>query len=196
MEATKAAFGRLDMISNIAGATTFTHQDTLVTTIDADLWDRIIAINVRSAMLTCKHGIPLMLARGGGAICNTSSGLSFLGDDNSLAYGVGKAGVNTFTKYVATQFGKQGIRSNAVAPGLILTPAARAMMPQPFLDVIEMQTLVPRLGDPQDIANAHKFLLSDEAAFINGEVLSVDGGHRAHQPHTGQIRTLLGEMQG
>jgi NAD(P)-dependent dehydrogenase (short-subunit alcohol dehydrogenase family) len=185
-------FGRLDVIDNVAGATNFIGRDTVVAELDVDVWDRVVAINARSVMLTAKHGIPAMLANGGGAIVNTSSGLSALGDDHSTAYGASKNAVNALTMYIATQYGKQGIRANCIAPGLILTPMAK-QSPSPALEAILAHTMSPRLGDPEDIANAALFLASHRAAFINGQVLAVDGGHRAHQPHVPTIRDLFAE---
>ncbi|MCU1361916.1 MAG: family oxidoreductase [Ilumatobacteraceae bacterium] len=185
-------YGRLDVIDNVAGPTEFSRRDAVITETDADLWDLIIAICCRTAMLTAKHGIPLMLETGGGSIVNTSSGMSFKGDDHSTAYAAGKSAVNTMTAYIASQYGKQNIRCNAVAPGLILTPAAQNA-PQPVLDVILANTMVDRLGDPRDIANAAAFLASDKASFINGQVLAVDGGHSSHQPHLTGIRDLFAQ---
>ena len=92
-----------------------------------------MAVNLRSQMLTCKHAIPEMVRSGGGSIINMSSGASLKGDRTRTAYGVSKAGVNTLTMYVATGHGKQGVRVNTIVPGLIITDAVRAHLPEGML---------------------------------------------------------------
>lgn len=185
------AFGSIDILDNNAGATGYGERDTIVTELDADVWDEVIAINARGPMLTCKHVIPRMIEGGGGSIVNISSGLALAGDVICAAYGPGKAALNALTRYVATVYGKQGVRCNAVLPGIILTDIARATLPPPALEVFLQHACSPRLGDPADIANAVAFLASDAAAFVNGQLLSVDGGLYAHQPHTPQFSALL-----
>ena len=116
-------FGGLDILHNNAAAigASSPGADRDIAKLDVDVWDRTMAVNLRGVMLGCKHAIPHLLARGGGAIVNTSSGSSQRGDVTIPAYAVSKGGVDTLTLYVATQYGKQGIRCNAIAPGLILT---------------------------------------------------------------------------
>src|SRR5690554_3472332 len=127
VDATVEAFGGLDILhNNAADVRPETYgRDLLVADMDVALWDSFMAINLRSVMLGCKWAIPRMLQRGGGAIINTSSMAADAGQDSTVAYGVSKAGVNALTQYVATQYGKQGIRCNAIAPGYTLTPAGR-----------------------------------------------------------------------
>ena len=123
-----ARFGRLDVLHNNAALTDsdFLTRDTAVTDLALDVWERTMAVNLRSQMLTCKHAMPEMVRGGGGSIINMSSGASLKGDRTRTAYGVSKAGVNTLTMYVATSHGKQGIRVNTIVPGLIITDAVRA----------------------------------------------------------------------
>ena len=123
-----ARFGRLDVLHNNAALTDsdFLTRDTAVTELSLDVWERTMAVNLRSQMLTCKHAIPEMVRSGGGSIINMSSGASLKGDRTRTAYGVSKAGVNALTMYVATSHGKQGIRVNTIVPGLIITDAVRA----------------------------------------------------------------------
>jgi NAD(P)-dependent dehydrogenase (short-subunit alcohol dehydrogenase family) len=100
--------------------------------------------------------------------------------------------VNVITQYVATRYGKKGIRANSVCPGLIVKDSTRAAFPGRALEVYEMNSLVTRLGEPGDIAAAVLFLVSDAAAFINGEIISVDGGHHNHQPHWAEFNVAMG----
>jgi NAD(P)-dependent dehydrogenase (short-subunit alcohol dehydrogenase family) len=133
-----------------------------------------------------------MLASGGGSIINTSSGTSLLGDIFNPAYSSSKAAVNAFTRNTATQYGKQGIRCNAILPGLILTQLSRAMLPPETLAMLEKHTLMPRLGQPEDIAKALVFLASDDASFVTGQLFSVDGGISVHQAHVGDVMSQMG----
>ena len=121
-------YGRLDVLHNNAALTEsdFLSRDTQVTDLSLDVWERTMAVNLRSQMLMCKHVIPEMVRNDGGSIINMSSGASLKGDRTRTAYGVSKAGVNTLTMYVATSHGKQGVRVNTIVPGLIITDAVRA----------------------------------------------------------------------
>jgi NAD(P)-dependent dehydrogenase (short-subunit alcohol dehydrogenase family) len=109
------------------------------------------------------------------------------------AYGASKAGLDSLTRYVATQYGKRGIRCNSIAPGVIATPALAANVPQAQIDVYERNHLTPRLGKPEDIAKAVVFLASDDASFITGQTISVDGGLLAHHPAFSDFLRLAGE---
>jgi NAD(P)-dependent dehydrogenase (short-subunit alcohol dehydrogenase family) len=190
MEMVRATYGRLDVIDHVAGATTGIGHDGIVTELDVDLWDSAMAINARGAMVLAKHGIPLLLAAGGGAIVFTSSGLAAAGDDQATAYGASKGALETLARYIATQFGKKGIRCNCVSPGLIQTDVVKRVVPESRMNATLAQAMSPRLGLPEDIANAALFLASDKAGFVNGAVLPVDGGYLIHQPHTAAIREL------
>ena len=151
-----------------------------------DVWERTIAVNLRSQMLTCKHAIPEMVRTGGGSIINMSSGASLKGDRTRTAYGVSKAGVNTLTMYVATGHGKQGVRVNTIVPGLIITDAVRAHLTEDILAGLGRTTLTPYLGQPEDIAHLVVFLASDESRYITGQMIAIDGGMSAHVGHIGQ----------
>ena len=115
-------------------------------------------------------------------IVNTSSASGLVGDLARPAYAASKAGVDALTRYVATQYGKRGIRCNAIAPGVIATPALAANVSPEQIAIYEGSTLTPRLGKPEDIANAVVFLASEAGAFITGQILSVDGGLLSHHP--------------
>lgn len=183
-------FGRLDVLHNNAGLTRpeYTSRDGSVVDLTVETFDWSIAVNLRGAMLGCKHAIPSMLASGGGSIINTSSNISRAGDLSLTAYAAAKGGVNALTMCVATQFGKQGIRCNALCPGLVLTDTARASCPAEVVRAIEESNLVARVGLPADLAAAALFLASDESAFVTGQIWSIDGGQLAHLPHFAALR--------
>jgi NAD(P)-dependent dehydrogenase (short-subunit alcohol dehydrogenase family) len=129
-----------------------------------------------------------MIARGGGSIIITSSGAGLSGDLSHPAYGASKAALNNLAQYVATQYGKQGVRCNAVAPGFIVTDASEGSAYGAIRDTMLRHHLTPRLGRPEDIAAAVVFLASDESAFITGQTLCVDGGMMAHAPYVADMR--------
>ncbi|HEV7730578.1 MAG TPA: SDR family oxidoreductase [Candidatus Binatia bacterium] len=183
-------FGRLDVLHNNAALTApdVLARDTVVTAMSLDVWERTLAVNLRSQMLACKHAIPAMLASGGGAIVNMSSGAANIGDVTRLAYGVSKAGVQALTRYVAVAHGKQGIRANAIVPGLIMTPAVTAQVPADMLAFFAADTLTPHLGQPEDIAATVVFLASDDARYITGQMITVDGGSATHGAHYARTR--------
>jgi len=182
-------WGGLDFLHNNAADTRdeVIGRDGDVASMDVAVWDQTMAVNLRGTMLGCKHAIPQLLARGGGAIVNTSSNSAFSGDLSRAAYGASKAGINALTQYVAAQYGMQGIRCNAVSPGLVMTPAADRNLTPEAREIFQLNHLSPRLCLPQDIANAVAFLASDEASFVNGQVLKVDGGMLAHMPTHAQF---------
>ena len=175
-------FGRLDVLHNNAALTDsdFLSADTAVTELSLEVWERTLAVNLRSQMLMCKHAVPIMADQGGGSIINMSSGASLKGDRTRTAYGVSKAGVNALTLYVATSHGKQGIRANTILPGLVITDAVRAHLDEKTLASLGKATLTPSVGQPEDIADVVVFLASDESRYITGQMLAVDGGMSAH----------------
>jgi NAD(P)-dependent dehydrogenase (short-subunit alcohol dehydrogenase family) len=176
------SYGRLDVLHNNAALTEsdFLSRDTKVTELSLEVWERTLAVNLRSQMLTCKHAIPEMVRNGGGSIINMSSGASLKGDRTRTAYGVSKAGVNTLTMYVAAGHGKEGIRVNTIVPGLIITDAVRAHLTENMLEGLSRATLTPYLGEPDDIANLVVFLASGESRYITGQMIAIDGGMSAH----------------
>lgn len=182
MDTTVGRFETVDILHNNAALTEsgFLSRDTQVTDMELDVWERTLAVNLRSQMLMCKHAIPHMVGRGGGSIINMSSGASLKGDRTRTAYGVSKAGVNTLTMYVASSYGKQGIRVNTVVPGLIVTDAVRAHLTGSQVEGLGRAILVPRPGEPEDIANLVLFLASEESRYITGQMIAIDGGMSAH----------------
>lgn len=190
MEFTKATYGGLDFVVNNA-ASQGHRGDTDVMSMSVELWDLVMSVNARGTMLMCKHALPLLIARGGGSIVNLSSGTAAQGDFFSTAYGTSKGAISTFTKYVATQYGAQGIRCNAIAPGLIMTPKLAATLPLEMQEVFRQHCLTGSLGQPEDIAESILFLVSDKSRFLTGQVIAVDGGFATHVPTTVQVAQLF-----
>jgi len=181
-------FGTVDVLHNNAADTRMSQMagDMAIEHMDPDVWDRAFHINVRGTMLMIKHVLPIMLKAGGGSIINASSGASLRGDFYAPAYASSKAAINCLGQYVATQYGSRNIRCNTVSPGLILTRTARDNNTQEQLDRIRSHSLTPHLGEPRDIAATVAYLASDDARFVTGQVLVVDGGYISHMPHVGE----------
>jgi NAD(P)-dependent dehydrogenase (short-subunit alcohol dehydrogenase family) len=180
------SFGGLDVLHNNATDSATNATDTDIVTLDMAVFDRIVAVNLKGAVMGCKHAIPHMLARGGGSIVNTASIEGFVGRGVRASYGASKAGVVLLAKAVASQYGSRGIRCNAVAPGLVLTPAT-ADMTADQIDASNRRYPMPRLCTPEDVAKAVLFLASDEASYVNGSTLMVEGGATVYMPST-QLR--------
>ncbi|MCW1402512.1 SDR family oxidoreductase [Novosphingobium sp. MW5] len=192
VEKTVSHFGRLDILHNNAAMTDPAKHplDTDAVTIPVEIWDEIIDINLRGYLLGCKYAIPHMIKGGGGSIINTASNSGTAGDLARIAYGASKGGIITLTKYVATQHGRQNIRCNSVAPGVVLTPALDATVPG-LKEIIKRHILTPEFGTPDDIAALVAFLASDESRYITGENISISGGGLSHQPHYADLLQLM-----
>lgn len=169
------AYGTVDLLFNVAADMSILPKDTDVLDLDLELWDRTLAVGLRGYVLTIREALPMMMAAGHGSIVNTSSGAAFVGMTQHAAYAATKAAVNALTRHVATKWGRSGIRCNAVAPGVVLTDAAIANV-GPDLDRMVDANPSGRLGQPVDIAATVAFLLGDDATWINGQVINVDGG--------------------
>jgi 3-oxoacyl-[acyl-carrier protein] reductase len=169
--ATIAQYGKLDCIVNNAGITA---DNTLLKLTEAE-WDRVININLKGVYNCAQAATAVMADQGFGVILNASSVVGLYGNFGQTNYAATKWGVIGMTKTWAKELGKKGIRVNAVAPGFILTPMTDKM-PEKVLDMMKDKAPLKSLGYPEDIANAYAFLASDEARFITGTVLSVDGG--------------------
>lgn len=195
--AVMARFGRIDVLHNNAANTGAGQmvKDASLAAMDAEVWDAAFDINTRGTMLVTKHVVPHMIAGGGGAIINTSSGVSLLGDVLNPAYSASKAAVNALTRNTAAQFGRANIRCNAVLPGLVLSPVARAQMTEAQLGMIQRHVLLPRESVADDIAGAVLWLASDLGSFVTGQIISVDGGICHHQPHYADMLDMMSAMQ-
>lgn len=178
-------YGGLDVLHNNAADTHLSStRDMPLEQLDIEVWDAMMHTNLRGTMIATKFAIPEMRKRGKGSIINTSSAISLAGAFSYTAYAVSKAGINCLTQFVAVQHGKEGIRCNAICPGLILTPAVAGncgAVGGPG-DLMLRNHLTPRLGKPEDIANAALYLGSDESEFVTGQIMCVDGGSLAQQP--------------
>ena len=193
-----ARFGRIDVLHNNAANTGAGQmmQDASLVAMEAAVWDAAFDINTRGTMLMTKHVAPHMITGGGGSIVNTSSGVSILGDVLNPAYSSSKAAVNALTRNTAAQFGRANIRCNAVLPGLVLSPVARAQMTEAQLGMIQRHVLLPRESVADDIAGAVLWLASDLASFVTGQIISIDGGICHHQPHYADMLDMMAAMGG
>ena len=192
VEATVAHFGRLDILHNNAAMTDPAKHplDTDAVNIPIAIWDEIIDINLRGYLLGCKYAIPHMVRGGGGSIVNTASNSGTAGDLARIAYGSSKGAIITMTTYIATQHGRQNIRCNSVAPGVVLTEALDKTAPG-LKEIIKRHVLTPEFGTPDDIAALVAFLASDESRYITGENISISGGGLVHQPHYADLLALM-----
>ncbi len=173
VEATVARFGKLDILVNNAGLSSTSETDPM----DTDGWRRIMEVNATGVFLGTKYAIPAMKQSGGGSIVNISSIMGFVGGESGHpAYHASKGAVRIFTKATAVKYGPDGIRANSVHPGFM--PPMRSARPR---DAAALQTLVDqtplrRTGKPIEVAYGVLFLASDEASFITGTELVIDGG--------------------
>jgi len=177
VEQTVAELGGIHYLVNTTGVLWF-DRDASVVDMEMDVWDQVFAINLKSFVLTARHVVPHMRAQGGGAMVHISSIDALRGDNAPQdAYGAAKAGVIRLSKSLAVQFASEGIRSNAVLPGPVRSPMQSRWETNPrSLEALSAHVPVGRVGEPDDIAQACLFLLSDEASFITGTELVVDGG--------------------
>ena len=164
-------YGKLDIIVNNAGIT----MDATLLKMTEDQWDKVIDVNLKGVYICGQAAAKVMVEQGSGVILNASSVVGVYGNFGQTNYAATKWGVIGMTKTWAKELGKKGVRSNAVAPGFILTPMVKKM-PENVLDMMKDKAPLKRLGEPEDIANAYAFLASDEARFITGAVLEVTGG--------------------
>lgn len=194
VEATVERHGGIDILFNNASDTrpSLMAQDGALEDMDVALWDHVMRINLRGTMLMIKYAIPHLARSGKAAIINTSSGAGLLGDLYIPAYGTAKAAVNTLSQYVATQYGKLGIRCNSVVPGMVITDTAEVGQGM-FFELYERHHLTPHLGAPEDIAAMVTLLASDEGRFVTGQAVVVDGGITAHFSHVADKRDAFAE---
>jgi NAD(P)-dependent dehydrogenase (short-subunit alcohol dehydrogenase family) len=169
-------FGQIDVLYNNAGVY-WADRDGPVDVLAEEVWDRILAINLRGTFLCCKYVLPGMLQRQQGVIINVASVAAFAGDEACHAYPASKSALLALTRSMAQHYGPRGVRVVVIAPGFIDTPMAA-----PFLadadtrEKVIAATMLRRVGQPDDIANVALFLASDQASFVTGSMVVVDGG--------------------
>jgi len=163
--------GDLDILVNNAGLT----RDGLLARMPDDDWRTVIETNLSSVFYTCRAVVRGMMKKRGGSIVNVSSIVGLHGNWGQTNYGASKAGIIGFTKSLARELGSRNVRANVVAPGYVNTRLTD-VLPKDAREAMLSNTPLRRLGDPDDVAGAVRFLCSDEASFITGEVLLVDGG--------------------
>ena len=164
-------FGKIDILINNAGIT----RDATLHKMEEAQWDAVIDINLKGVFACAQAVGKIMREQGQGVIINTSSIVALYGNFGQTNYVAAKSGIIGMTKVWARELGSKGVRVNAVAPGFIATEMVKSV-PEKVIAMLEEKTPLGRLGQPIDIANAYLFLASDDAAFVNGAVLSVDGG--------------------
>jgi 3-oxoacyl-[acyl-carrier protein] reductase len=181
--ATRGAFGRIDVLATVAGGmTAHAAFRPLVEWDEAD-WDKIVALNLRYVFLLTRAVIPVMISQGeGGSIVNVTSISGVFGAPNHAAYGAAKAGLIHLTKTLCLEYGRQGIRANAVSPGAIETPATDKALAGSQRSHVTAVTPLGRAGAPEDIARAVLFFASPLSSYVSGQMLLVDGGASALFP--------------
>ncbi|HEX5643656.1 MAG TPA: glucose 1-dehydrogenase [Thermoleophilia bacterium] len=181
VEGVVARHGRLDVLFNNAGI----FEPGEVHEVDEEAWDRQLGVNLRGVYLVAHHVVPVMLARGGGAIVNNASVAALVGDRASAAYCASKGGVALLTRAMALDYAQRGIRVNAICCGEIDTPLFEresyqiGMTPDSYRDLLNEEHPIGRIGLPSEAAAAVAFLASDDASFVTGVLLPVDGGYAA-----------------
>jgi meso-butanediol dehydrogenase/(S,S)-butanediol dehydrogenase/diacetyl reductase len=169
-------FGRIDVLVNAAGVEGVGPAHELT----QESWDRTVDINLKGSFLVAKHVLPSMLARKSGSVINVASVEGLEGMAGSMSYNASKGGVVLMTKSMALDYGPAGIRVNCLCPGLILTPLTEIVQQaKPVLDQMVSWHALGRAGRPEEVAAAALFLASDDASFVTGHALVVDGGWTA-----------------
>ncbi len=173
-----ATYGGLDVLFNNAGIAGIREgRDGFVADVSTADWDRTQDINLKGVFLGCKHAVPRMLERGGGAIVNTASAAAIRGSGFPIhAYTAAKGGVVALTRAIAVAYGREGIRVNSIVAGAIATPMSNHYRDEWVRKTYEEAIPLGRVGEAEDIAHAALFLACDESRFVTGHALVVDGG--------------------
>lgn len=173
-----ACDGKLDILYNNAGVY-LAGRDGRITDVEEDIWEKVIAINLRSVYLFCKYGLPLLM-KNGGSIINTGSSAGMIGIPDCDAYTATKGAIVQLTKSMAAEYGRYNVRVNCISPAAIMTPMMRQSNPENSTfdeeRFLKLRTPLRRYGTPEEIANIALFLASDEATYLNGAIIAADGG--------------------
>jgi NAD(P)-dependent dehydrogenase (short-subunit alcohol dehydrogenase family) len=169
-------FGGIDIVHINAADTSIRRRDTDAVTVPLEVFDQTLAVGLRGHLLCTRHVIPELLKRGGGSIVYTSSDAAHLGQAHYVSYVICKSGLNGLMRHVAGRWGKEGIRANAISPGLVLTDTVERDHTDESKAAMLAMARSPRLGTPDDIAAAVAYLASDDGAWVNGQVWSINGG--------------------
>lgn len=184
MDRAEETFGGIDILFNCAGGSII--EDTTVTDVDLAVWDHTIPLDLKGPFLCCRHGIPKLRARGGGAIINVSSVVALRGNHPAHVYAAAKGGLISLTRSLAGAYAGDGIRANVICPGLIKTERIRGR----YVDaghnrprggsVSTFESYPFGVGEPEDIANIALFLASDESRMVNAAIIPAEGGISAY----------------
>ena len=173
-----AANGKLDVLYNNAGVF-WNGRDGRITDIDEAVWEKVIAINLRSVFLFCKYALPLLM-KNGGSVINTASSAGMIGIPDCDAYTATKGAIVQLTKSMAAEYGRYKVRVNCIAPAAIMTPMMRQSNPENSTfdeeRFLKLRTPLRRYGTPEEIAKVALFLASDESSYLNGAIIVADGG--------------------
>lgn len=151
-------------------------RDCDLADMDASLWSSVLQVNLIGTGIVIREVVPHLREANGGSIVNISSAAAWLGEAARPAYAASKIGLHAMTRHVARAWGRQNIRCNCIAPGMVLSQTGSALMPRQYQDDMLAAICLPDLGQPDDIAAGILFLLSDEARWITGQVIPIDGG--------------------
>lgn len=178
IDVTTATYHRVDGLFNVAAdlSPRAFGSDTDVTDVSVDVWRHTLDVNLTGYFYMIRHTLAIMISQGGGSIINTMSSSVWMGETNHVAYQSSKSGLIGLTRHTASLGGKHGVRTNLLSPGVILTKAALSATTEEWRAEILKGVRSPRLGFPEDIAGVVAFLFSDDALYINGQSLLVDGG--------------------
>jgi NAD(P)-dependent dehydrogenase (short-subunit alcohol dehydrogenase family) len=181
-----SVLGPVDVLVNAAGVSSFGTADT----ISEDEWDRVVDINLKGTWLVARAVLPGMVAKGGGSIVNLASVEGIEGGQSQTAYNASKGGVVLLTKSMAVDYGLNNVRVNCMCPGMIETPMTAPLKEsglKPVMDWFKDQHMLGRSGQPEEVASVALFLASDDASFVTGHALAVDGGYLAGRRFPGTL---------
>ena len=173
-----ATGGKLDVLYNNAGVY-WNGRDGRITDIDEEIWEKVLAINLKSVFLFCKYGLPLLM-KNGGAVINTASSAGVIGIPDCDAYTATKGAIVQLTKSMAAEYGRYNVRVNCISPAAIMTPMMRQSNPENSTfdeeRFLKLRTPLRRYGTPEEIAKVALFLASDDSSYLNGAIIAADGG--------------------